>query len=122
MKIKQVRFRKKFTNFFNLSGNIWLCKLKQLAKERKIIMEKDAKGKVDTSESLDPSKLLSFILADPIKDIQSSIIMTLLCTYTCRNKGCYLESHISGTRYRSLCIIILVGCRGCRKEMFIHQL
>jgi hypothetical protein len=36
-----------------------------------------------TSESLDPSKLLSFMLAEPINAMRSSIIINLLCTYIC---------------------------------------
>ena len=36
-----------------------------------------------TSESLDPSKLLSFILDEAINAMRSSMIINLLCTYTC---------------------------------------
>ena len=60
------------------SSEAWTCRRMNKYK---------AKGclRSDTSESLDPSKLLSLMLADPIKVVQSSTIMILLCTYTYRN-------------------------------------
>lgn len=42
--------------------------------------------KILTSESLEPSKLRSLILADPISAARSSIIMILLWTYTCTER------------------------------------
>jgi len=44
-----------------------------------------------TSESLEPSKLLSLILADPTNATQSSAIIILLCTYTCNYKRSIME-------------------------------
>lgn len=46
----------------------------------------EIQSRINTSESLEPSKLLSLMLAEPIKVVQSSTIMILLCTYTCSTK------------------------------------